>query len=258
MRCTVASVAQLHPPITQGVLMNRQIHSLAFIAASILSVPKSAAAQQGQQSPPPPPPPQGQVQAQVQAQASTTPSNPPAAPSAQEVVEKAEVGDMHFRWGFSAFGGPLVGGLSGGGGGIDTRFGVQLDKTFGIYGQPILMVAAGASTETSPTGAKASASAAALYGLGVLGEAALGDFFYVGLGPELLNGALGSASVSGGSSASASAATGPFFSVASRLGLALGSTGKRRRAFTVGLDMHLVFAAGTVLLPGIALGYESF
>ena len=78
-------------------------------------------------------------------------------------------------------------------------------------------------------------------------------------GPELLFGGLASSSVTN-TAASGAAATGPFFSVATRAGVVLGKkTPTRRSGFMLGLDMHVVFNPGDpVLTPCLALGYESF
>ena len=61
-------------------------------------------------------------------------------------------------------------------------------------------------------------------------------------------------------SASASASTGPYFSVAARAGLAFGSMRpQRRKAFTIGLDFRTIFNPGDpVIVPCLALGYDSF
>lgn len=58
---------------------------------------------------------------------------------------------QRFPWGFSGMGGPLTGGYTGGAGGVDARFGAQLSETPGIYGQPVLLLGAGAAA--SATGA---------------------------------------------------------------------------------------------------------
>jgi hypothetical protein len=168
-----------------------------------------------------------------------------------------------FRWGISGFGGPLAGGLSGGHGGIDARLGAQINETVGIYGQPMLLLGAGYGSEASATSASVSASGIALYGIGALVDATFANLFYIAAGPEILHGAMGSASSTvstTGTSQSAAGSTGPYFSIATRLGFAFGSMKpKRRKAFTVGLDMRIIFNPGDpVLTPGLALGYDSF
>jgi len=147
-----------------------------------------------------------------------------------------------------------MGGYSGGAGGITTRFGWQLDSMLGFYGEPLLLVGAGASADIDG----ASATGIALYGLGAMADITLGDFFYIAAGPEVLLGAIGEAEA-GTAAASADAATGPFFSLATRAGFALGSVRPNRRsAFTIGLDMHVVLANEVAIMPLIALGYEAF
>lgn len=180
--------------------------------------------------------------------------------TAVETGESAEDGadaapsESRFRWGINGAGGPLMGGYSGGAGGVDARFGMQLDSMLGIYAQPTFLVGAGVSADA----AGASASGVALYGLGAMADVTLADLFYAGLGPELLLGAIAEAEATT-TTTSASGATGPFFSLALRTGFAFGSVQpNRRKAFTVGLDMHMVFANEVALMPLVALGYEAF
>ena len=168
-------------------------------------------------------------------------------------MEEPEV--SRFRWGIAANGGPMVGSYSGGAGGIDARFGMQLSSLLGLYAQPRLLL--GAAASSSATGA--SASGLALYGMGAMVDATLADMFYFAGGPEVLIGGMASASASSNGTTSESATSGAFFSVAGRAGIALGSARPdRRKAFTLGLDMHVLFADGTTVFPMIGLGYESF
>jgi hypothetical protein len=185
--------------------------------------------------------------------AAPTPADSSAANPTMPAAEEPSI--SRFRWGISAAGGPMLGAYSGGAGGIDARLGWQLNDMLGVYGQPILLLGAGASANA--TGA--SATGLGLYGLGAMADATLADLFYVAAGPELLFGAVGTAAASAGGSASASASTGPFFSIAARAGFAFGSKRPdRRKAFTLGLDMHTVFAGGAAILPLISLGYEAY
>ena len=173
-------------------------------------------------------------------------------PEAQPFEEPSE---SRFRWGIAANGGPMLGAYSGGAGGLDARLGMQLSSMLGVYAQPLLLVGAGASADANG----ASATGLALYGVGAIVDATLADLFYVAGGPELLLGGVGTASASSTGSGSASAASGTFFSLAGRTGFAFGSKRpERRKAFTLGLDMHVVFAGGTAFLPMVALGYEAF
>jgi len=182
----------------------------------------------------------------------------PAVQAESEQDGKDEPSESRFRWGISGAGGPLMGGYSGGAGGITTRFGYQVDSLLGFYGEPLLLVGAGASADVEG----ASATGIALYGLGAMADITLGNFFYLAAGPEVLLGAIGEATAAAGTgtgTASAEAATGPFFSLGTRAGFALGSVSPTRRsAFTIGLDMHVVFADEVAIMPLIALGYESF
>jgi hypothetical protein len=178
-----------------------------------------------------------------------------ATPQPAEAPAKADEEATRFRWGISGYGGPLAGGLSGGAGGIDARFGAQITKMFGIYGQPVLLVGAGANASVNG----ASASAIGLYGVGALGEVSLADLFYIAVGPEVLLGGMASSSVTT-TGAAAAASTGPYLSVTARAGLALGSMKpQRRKAFTIGLDLRTIFNPGDpVVVPCLALGYDAF
>lgn len=164
-------------------------------------------------------------------------------------------GSGRFRFGVSGMGGPMLGAFSGGAGGVDLRFGWQLNNSYGIYAQPLFAVAAGAAADNST----ASASAAVLAGTGALFEWNPINLVYLAGGVEILSGAFGSASVDA-NGGSAKAATGPFFSIPLRAGLALGSNQpNRRKAFTIGLDGHIIITGeGPVILPLIALGYDAF
>ena len=169
-------------------------------------------------------------------------------------TQSSEASSSRFRWGISVGGGPLVGGYEGGAGGIDARFGMQIDPLLAVYGQPIVLLGAGASVDAEG----ASASALAMVGVGVLGDITLFDLIYLAAGPELLFGEVGQGEASV-DSLSAEAASGVFFSIASRAGIALGSVQpKRRSAFTIGLDMHVVFTEDVAVMPMVFLGYESF
>jgi hypothetical protein len=198
----------------------------------------------------------GQASAAAPEEVATSSSAPapealPAGP-VEDPMEEPEV--SRFRWGIAANGGPMMGAYSGGAGGLDARFGMQLSSLLGLYAQPRLMVGAGASADASG----GSATGLALYGVGAMVDATLADMFYFAGGPEVLIGGVGTAT-GGANGGSASASSGAFFSMAGRAGVALGSTGpERRRAFTLGLDMHVMFAGGTTVFPMVALGYESF
>jgi hypothetical protein len=181
----------------------------------------------------------------------------PAAPAAPAAAEPSTEADKpRFRWGISPFGGPLLySGNSGGAGGIDVRFGVQWNKLLGFYAQPALLLGGGVSA--SSTGG--SASAVALGGVGFLADVTLIDLFYLAAGPEILGGGSGAESAST-TGVSAGAASGAFFSINARAGIALGSMKPdRRQAFILGLDFRSIFVpGGAAVMPGIALGYESF
>lgn len=182
-------------------------------------------------------------------------ANAPAVQPESDEVGKDEPSESRFRWGISGAGGPLMGGYSGGAGGITTRFGYQVDSLLGFYGEPLLLVGAGASADVQG----ASATGIALYGLGAMADITLGDFFYLAAGPEVLLGAMGEVQAGAAGTGSVEAATGPFFSLGTRAGFALGSVQPNcRSAFTIGLDMHVVFASEVAIMPLIALGYEAF
>lgn len=172
----------------------------------------------------------------------------------------AATGDFEsrFRWGITGGAGPMVGGYSGFGLGVNARVGMQLSQMLGVYAQPVAMVAVGAQADYD----NADVTAAALYGVGALGDITLGDIFFVAAGPELLLGGVGSSGVvvnPDGSTATVEASTGPYFAIAARAGVVLGSKKPTRRSgFSIGLDMQVVFAGDALILPLIYLGYERF
>lgn len=190
--------------------------------------------------------------------ASAAPSPTSAAPAAgsTQADGDSEGQKARFRWGISGMGGPYFqGGNSAGAGGVDVRLGVQLTDKFAVYGQPAAIIGGGASA--GPGGAKA--SALVMGSFGALADLTIADLFYVAAGPELVSGTIGSAGTSG-TSATAGGAAGTFFSVAARVGLALGSVKPdRRKAFSIGGDFRVVFTpGGATVIPFLALGYESF
>lgn len=197
----------------------------------------------------------GTARAEDEAPAASPAPAPSAAPTTEPQTSTEGEEEARFRWGISGFGGPLAGGLGGGAGGIDVRVGAQLSNKFGIYGQPVVLFGAGADASTNG----ASASAVALAGTGVLADLTLADLFYVAVGPEVLFGAMGSAS-SSATTNTASGSSGAHFSVTARAGFAFGSMQpERRKAFTVGLDFRTIFNPGDpVLVPCLALGYDAF
>lgn len=183
---------------------------------------------------------------------------PPAAAPAEERDE-----DMRFRWGISGFGGKYFVNETGGGiGGIDARFGAQVNRMIGFYGQPILLVGAGAAVKSGAAGASTSVSAVALYGVGALVDFTFADLFFVAVGPEILRGAAAQAATAAdanGASSSASGEAGTFFGVEARAGFAFGSMKpNKRKAFTIGLDLHTIFTSKVTVAPLLALGFDAF
>ncbi len=206
------------------------------------------------------------------AQDETTPAADPAAPPAEAAPTDAaappqapapllsatpeeELKMPRFRWGISGAGGPLIGGVRGGAGTLTLRLGAQILEMLGVYAQPILLAGAGAAADND----SAAVQGLALYGVGVLAEVDLINLIFIGLGPEIMWGGIAEAS-SSATSSSASGSVGPFFALAARIGVALGSkTPKRRSCFTIGIDMQLVIHNGNAtFMPMLALGYDRF
>lgn len=188
-------------------------------------------------------------------------NQPPAANQPPPVVAAPPVEKDYFprfRWGIWAIGGPYFYAGSGGGvGGVNVRLGVQINEMFGVYGQPIGILGGGASVSA---GGAASASAVVVGGFSGMADLTLGNLFFIAAGPELLAGAAGAARAASGMT-KAQGAEGVFFSIAGRMGLALGNTHdpKQRRAFTFGLDFHLILTpTDPVIAPMIGLGYDQF
>ena len=224
----------------------RGLRTLACFVAVSAFAPVALAQSEG--PPPGAPPP------------ATAPPPPVMAPASGEAPEEA----MRFRWGVSGFGGKyFVAGTGGGIGGFDARFGAQMNRMIGFYGSPILLIGGGASVSTGQQSASTSVSLVALYGVGALVDFTFSDLIFVAIGPELLRGAAAQAatqaSSTGGASSSASAEAGTFFGVEARAGLALGSMKpNKRKAFTIGLDLHTIFTSKPMIVPMLALGFDAF
>ena len=162
--------------------------------------------------------------------------------------------ESRFRWGFTAGGGPLTGGYSGGAGGMDARFGMQLTPLLGVYAQPILMIGGGSVADAQGV----SATGLVLPGVGVLADLTLADMVFVAAGPQILFGEIGNPEATT-ATGSAAGANGPFLSVAARAGIVLGSrSSEGRSGFSLGLDMHVVMAKEVAILPMVFLGYERY
>jgi hypothetical protein len=185
-----------------------------------------------------------------------TPATAPAAPPAEAAAEaKSPEVFPRYRWGISAVGGPLLGVASGGIGGVDARFGSQINNLFGVYAQPVALLGGGVNANVSG----ASATGVVLGGVGVLADVTFLDMFFIAAGPELMGGVTGSGS-SGTAGTSASGSSGAFFSIATRAGVNFGSTKpEKRQGFSLNLDFRTVFTPGDpLLIPALALGYDSF
>jgi hypothetical protein len=238
--------------------MTKNLSFESLVVVAVVSFACSALAQEPAPAYPANQPAQAYPAGDPAAQpAPAQPADPAAAPPTDAPPAEGAVVGVYprFRWGISFMAGPLTGGTSGGAGGIDTRFGAQISDLLGLYLQPALMFGAGASSSA----AAGSGSALAVVGAGLLADFTFINLFYAAIGPELLYGGFASvASTAAGSGGSASAGT--FFSLATRLGIALGSTTpEHKKRFTLGLDMHIVFVPGNVtVMPMIALGYDKF
>jgi|GEM_PF-6362484 len=177
-----------------------------------------------------------------------TPTDPVDEP--QPVDSNAARGQRS-RWGISGLAGTLQGGVDGVAGGVSVRWGGQINHQFGIYGQALILGGSG-SGETAA--AARTTSFVLVLGTALLGEFVFDDTFYVAPGPELFSGIV-TRSEGGASSGDA----GRFFGAVGRMGLAYGSVGpERRKAFSFGIETHVVFSSNVVVTPLLALGYEAF
>lgn len=205
----------------------RKFTSIGLVACALLALTTPALAQEGE----------------------GTPEDAGASEGAEE---------SRFRWGITLGGGPMVGGYTGFGLGISGRVGMQIDPMFGVYAQPIALAAIGAQAGFD----NAEVTAAGLVGVGVLADITLGDIFFIAAGPQVLTGGVGSSGVvsnADGTTTTIEASTGPFFGVATRAGVVLGSKKPTRRSgFSIGVNMPIVFAGEAVILPMVFIGYERF
>lgn len=159
-------------------------------------------------------------------------SPPPTEASSQQI----DADETRFRWGISGGGGIVaVASQSLGYGGIDLRFGAQINDLIGVYGQPQLGFYSNGGLGVG----------------GLVGATALVDFtfadsFFVagGLGYGVLNNPAG-------------------FELHARGGwypiVGGGQDEARRRAMMLGVDFRVFFLDGaTAVSPTLSLGYESF
>lgn len=193
----------------------------------------------------------------------TAATTPPPYVAPTTAPEARGEDEMRFRWGISGFGGRYFVNETGGGiGGLDLRLGAQINRMIGVYGSPILLIGGGATASAGPNSASTDVSLVALYGVGALVDFTFSDMFFVAIGPELLRGAAAQAATKADStntSTSASAESGTFFGIEARAGLALGSMKpNRRKAFTIGVDLHTIFTEKMTVVPLLALGYDAF
>lgn len=197
----------------------------------------------------PAPPPAGAAGAPEAAPPLPAPPAPAPGALAAPVTQQ---GKARFRWGISGFYGRyFYGGQNGGFGGIDTRFGAQLNDHLALYGAPIL----GFGSSTSYNGM--STSGLVLFGAGFLADYTADNMFFVAGGPEFLLG--GGASSSVVTDGTTSVELGSYLGLEARAGIALGSVHPwRRSAFTMSLDFHAVFMSKPTVIPMITLGYDSF
>jgi len=161
-----------------------------------------------------------------------------------------------FRVGVWAFGGPVLGGIRGGAGGVNIRLGAQITDMIGVYAQPIAGFGAGVNVDDD----SASAGALLFAGTDVMVEFDFLDMIFVGIGPGIMAGRAAGASVTS-TSTSAAAYKGPTFDIAARAGLAFGSkTDERRSCFSFGLEFHVMFFGGELVTvsPMIGLGWDRF
>lgn len=175
------------------------------------------------------------------------PSPEPAAEESGSSIPKraapaAETGDAdgaRFRWGISGGGGFVsVAGATLGYGGLDLRFGAQINDLIGVYLQPQLGVYGGNYGGVNGVGGLAGAS--------VLADFTFADSFFVaaGLGYGVLNNPAG-----------------PELHLRAGMYPVLGGGQEvaRRKALMLGVDFRAFFLDGaTGVSPTLSIGYESF
>jgi hypothetical protein len=179
-------------------------------------------------------------------------------------IEEDEEFRGRFRWGITPMGGPIVGSLSGGAGGLDARFGMQVSNLFGLYAQP---VAAFGITSISQPGnavepAVSTTSGLTYYGVGALADFTFFDTLFLAAGPEVLSLSIsGTTTTVGNQLYSLPGVSQTDFAIAGRVGIVIGKKRPtRRKGFTLAIDAHTIFPQGGSVFstPMLALGYESF
>jgi hypothetical protein len=146
---------------------------------------------------------------------------------------------VRYRFGVAGSGGgAFVSNVELGMGGIDLRFGAQLNRMLGVYAQPFLMFGG-----TSLNGRSA---ATGFLGSSVVVDATFMDHFFVGVG--------GGGAILNNPTALFLHGRAGFYPVVGNY-----MEGGRRRRLMVGVDVRSFFALGTTVLNVMAsVGYEAF
>lgn len=187
------------------------------------------------------------------ASAAAAPAPAPVA-AGEEEVEVGAQGGPRFRWGVSGMVGPSFGVSRIAVFGFDARFGAQVNDVFGFYAQPMFQLGVGFNTDL-PEDTRTYGQAT--FGMAAMFDVTIAHFIYLAAGPEYVNGVVGLRDRYAGDEGSD---YGPFFSVASRIGVVLGKMkAHRRRGLAVGIDTRVVLVdSGVLVTPLLSAGYEYF
>ncbi|MHB8877509.1 MAG: hypothetical protein ACYC8T_27780 [Myxococcaceae bacterium] len=230
----------------------KHLSLLAFPLCTLISTGVLA---QTEATPPPAAPPPSEPAAPVAAPAEAT--APDAAPPEGEAPSVVAYGGR-VRFGASAGLGAFLnpGAVMFG---AEGRVGYQLDQMLGAY---VAFQEAGGIGLTANSGG-GSVTGVGYWRLALVGEATLGNRFFVGAGPALLNGAWATvgANVSNGSANAGVTTVSGYVPAANvRLGIGFGSPNAsgRRTGFNMALDTTFAFSAGGMsIAPLLVFGFES-
>lgn len=216
----------------------RTVLTTCLLLAGVLASPHADAEEANLPSPPP-------AGAPTPSGSSASPKGPNDA-KPNEAEEKEGADDFRLRIGFNFNGGAIVAPATVGGGGFAFRVGIQPNHLLGVYYQFMPLIFAGASVGTT----SASASAIAMAQNSVLVSLTPIDLFEIAAGPSVDYAGLAFAEAGvGGTGTSGGAGT--FFGLATRAALHLGGKNEktgRRTSFTIGLDPHFIFGAGSTVI----------
>jgi hypothetical protein len=183
---------------------------------------------------------------------------PMAAQAQEETPVPDHVSGTRFRWGVDGQAGYFlpVKILDWG---ASARFGAQLNDTFGVFLDLGYLFGIGIGGSVSSNGASIKLATLSFWQIGVMGEASLGDRFFIAAGPMLFSGGWTAVSQSADSSGNVSqnvvaAGDNVLPGLDLRIGVGFGSrqSNGRKAGFNISLDTKLLYAPVTSVSQSVS------